>query len=464
MTTAALQKQQQTLHMAPEHLMGKAVLKMSVQELQSFVQEQLAENPALMLEQDDRCPSCGCPLTGSACAACGSRVTSFEDSGPDDGDWHEGLWISPNRADSDYEPLSHVAAPKSLADHLKEQIRVAARDEDVRIAEFLVDCLDDYGYLREPLIEIARRFKTSVPKLEEVLRLIQSLDPPGVGARDLRECMLLQLQQLEDSALKALAEVIVRDHWEGLRRMKLGRIAAVMGVGADSVSGAIAFIRDNLTPHPASAFRDPWEKLAPSAEPRRPPDVALHASGEDLVAEVLDPVTGRAAIDETYSSLYLEIQQKRSGFPDGDKAHIRECVQSARRLIEALEFRKVTLRRVAEELVRSQADFILKGPAFLKPLTRKEIARRLGVHESTVCRATADKTVQLPSGEVITFDLFFDSALPVKELVRKLAVQRLSDGEIAEKLAEAGIRIARRTVAKYRDQLHLLPLEYRLAA
>ena len=467
-----VQRQQQSAVMIPEHILGKSMLKMSLQELQQFLELQVAENPALVLEEESRCPICGCALVDDSCPACGSESTlNGQDAEESSDDWHEGLWTSPGHADDEYhEPFSRVAAPMSLAEHLKEQIHVAVRGGERRIAEFLIDSLDEDGYLREPLLDIASRFKISVPQLEGILKLVQGLDPAGVGARDLRECLLIQVSQLDgDSNERWLAETIIRDHWEGVERMKLDRIAFLLGVDTASVAGALAFIRENLTPYPANAFRDPWQKLAPRRESKQVPDVRVRSAETGLVAEILDPVTGRAALDETYSDLYSEIMRKRNGYSESDRAHIRECVQAARSLIQALEFRKTTLQRVAEELIRCQADFITKGVAYLKPLTRKEMASRLGVHESTVCRATSEKLMQLPSGEVVSFDVFFDSALPVKELVRRFATERiggrvLSDGEIAEKLKALGISIARRTVAKYRNQLHVLPIEYRLAA
>lgn len=458
--------------MVPEHFLGKNILKMSLQDLQQFVQEQLAENPALTMEDNARCPVCGCSLVGDFCPACGSESVSDEHDAGSLDEWDEELWKSPQSINDEdaCEALSFVAAPTSLSEHLKAQISVTTTGETRRVAEFLIDCLDEDGYLREPLVDIASRFGVSVPQLEEVLALVQTLDPAGVGARDLRECMLLQIAQLDDDSCdRQLAEIIIRDYWEAVERMKLDLLSARLKVDPEDVTDALEFIRENLTPHPASAFRDPWEKLAPRKEARQVPDVVVRQSESGLVADILDPVTGQAKVDEAYSALYAELMAKRNGFSDEERAHIRDCVQAARVLIESLEFRKSTLRRVADELVCDQAGYIVNGAAYLKPLTQKELARRLGVHESTICRAIADKTMQLPSGEVVSFDVFFDSALPVKELVRKLAAERpggkaMSDNEIANRLKDMGFEIARRTVAKYRAQLRVLPLDYRFAA
>ena len=471
MHTGTVQRQQQTVGMVPEHLLGKSVLKMGLQELQQFVEVQVAENPALIMEEDSLCPACGCALLGDYCPGCGSeKIATLDDTDSDGEDWQEGMYSSAGHAEDEYyEPFARVAAPKLLAEHLKEQVRVSKLGDKEQIAEFLIDCLDEDGYLREPLIDIASRFGVSVPQLEEVLRLIQALDPPGVGARDLRECLLIQIEQLDDdSGGRILAEKIIRDHWEGVSRMKLERVASVMGVEVKAVTRALTYMREHVTPHPAAAFRDPWEKLTPRRESRHVPDVLVRVTEHGLMTEILDPITGKAAIDETYGSLYAEVLRKKNGFAEADRAHIKECVRSARTLIEALEFRKDTLQRLAAELIRCQVEFIIKGPAYLKPLTRKELAARIGVHESTVCRATSEKTMQLPSGEVVSFDIFFDSALPVREMVRSLAAEypngkALSDSEIAERLNALGVIIARRTVAKYRDQLRLLPVEYRLA-
>ena len=459
-------RQQQTATMVPEHIMGKAVLKMNLQELQQFVEMQFAENPALVMEEESRCPACGCTLSGDFCPTCGSEKFEFSELPSHDNDeWQEPLWSSSVSGDDDYyEPFASVAVPKSLYDHLKEQARITLEDEELTIAEFLIDCLDEDGFLREPLIDIANHFRKSVPQLEAVLTLIQQLDPPGVAARDMQECLLLQLKQsADDSPERSLAERIISDQWDYFSKVKFDKIASALKVKRDLVYEAVEYIRENTTPHPASMFRDPWDRLAPRGVSRSRPDVIVHQIDSELIAEIPDAMSGRIAVEDMYASLYAEISQKKSDVPESDRSHIKEAVTKARGLIDALEFRKSTLRKIIDELIKAQAEFFINGPSALKPMNKKDLAAIIGVHESTVSRATQDKTLRLPSGEVIEFDVLFDSALPVKEMVRILAVQRLSDGEIAEKLAESGIQIARRTVAKYRDQLRVLPVELRTA-
>ena len=471
--------------MVPEHIMGKAVLKMTALELQEFIQAQCSENPALTLEEARSCPICGGDLVGEVCASCGSQpIQEKADDVPDE------PWTPIELDDSALEPFAFVASPQALADYLKEQIRTQFPDDIQAVAEFIVDSLDEDGYLREPLIELANRFRLSVPQLESVLARVQSLDPPGIAARDLQECLLIQLRRLsgemvngqwsmvnEDSSRLPstmdpgpstipLAEALLRDCWEGVCHMRLDKVAERLDTSREAVQSALRFIREELNPHPASLFRDPWERLAPRRVSRQSPDIEVRLTDDGLVASVVDPAAGQVTMDHIYASLYEQISaisHQPSTIPPADRAHIKECVHKASALIEALEFRRYTIRRVADELIRSQADFFIHGPTALKPMTRKELAEKLGVHESTVCRATQDKTLRLPTGEVIGLDVLFDSALPTKEMVRMLVAQSLTDGEIAFKLNEAGVQIARRTVAKYRDQLRLLPLQYRAA-
>jgi RNA polymerase sigma-54 factor len=460
-----IQRSQQTPSMSPEHIMGKAVLKMNLQDLQQFVQAQFAENPALAMDEESQCPACGCALIDGFCPACGSEVlSSVEERDYEDDAWQEGIRTPAPTDDEYYEPFATVAAPKSLAAYLQEQIGASLDGAERRIAELIVGYLDEDGYLREPLIDIANSCGISVPQLEDILGIVQALDPPGVAARDLRECLLLQLDRLDaNSRLKALAAAVVRDHWDDLERMKLDRIAKSLKISPDAIADAIGFIRENTNPHPAGVFRDPWERLSPRQVSGVRPDVVIRSTEDGLLADIMDPVSGRVAVEEMYASLHEEISQQKKSHSEADRAHIKEAVSNARSLIDALEFRKSSLRRIIDELLICQAEFFANGPFALKPLTRKELAAKIGLHESTICRATQDKTIRLPGGEVIAFDVLFDAALPVKEMVRRLAVEKLSDGEIAQRLGEIGISIARRTVAKYRDQLRVLPVEYRVA-
>lgn len=469
MAISAGQLQRQTAGMSPEHLLGKSVLKMGLQELQEFVMTELAENPALVIDEEAVCVVCGSIMGEGLCPTCGATQVTDEDVERREADeWPDAdKWTEPVADDEELEPFAFVAAPSSLTEHLKQQIRTSFSGESGEIAEFIVDCLEDDGYLREPLLDIAGRFGLSVPQLEDVLARVQSLDPPGIAARTLQECMLIQLRQIEESPERRHAEVILTEHWESLAKLKIDEIARRMDVPRDDVECALLFIRQHLNPYPANQFRDPWQKLAPRKDARLAPDVVIRETETGLTADVVDPISGRISMDDIYSSLYADMTRKKNGHSEEDKQKVKESVHSAKSLIEALEFRRSSLRKVAEHLLSCQFEFFKSGPEHLKPINRKQLSEQIGLHESTVCRATDGKRIQLPTGEIIPFELLFDPALPVKELVRKYAAERvngkpLSDGEIAERLQANGIQIARRTVAKYREQMKVLSADLRL--
>jgi RNA polymerase sigma-54 factor len=462
-------RQQQTPTMSPEHFMGKAVLKMTLMEVQQFVEMQFAENPALSVEEKALCPGCGSALSGDFCPNCGCQRIRDRESALSDDDWQYDTYNSAgagsgNSLEDYFDPFDRVASPKTLSEHLKEQIRLSLDGKDLRTAELIIDLLDADGYLRESLVDIALEVRLSVPQLESIIQEIQALDPPGIAASGLRESLLLQLDRLaDDSTKKDLAVVIVRDQWDALSRLKIDKIAVSLKKKPQAVTEAVHFIRENTNPYPASMFRSEWDGLCPNRSARVRPDVIVARTEQGLSAEITDPATGRVAVDGMYDELFSELSRGKCTMSEREKVHVREQVMQAKGLIDALEFRKSSLRRIIDELLICQSEFFTKGALALKPLTKKELSQQIGLSESTVCRATQDKYLRLPTGENIPFDTLFDAALPVREKVRELAALRLSDGEIAARLTESGIQIARRTVAKYRDQLGLLPMDLRLA-
>lgn len=459
--------QRQSATIGAEHITGKSVLKMGLQELQQYIHAEFAENPALTLEDYTECPACHSVLIDGFCPTCGCQPMSDSDDRATDqeSDWQEDMPSAREELDESYpEQFAGVAAASSLIEHLKEQIRTSIDEEDRELAEFIVDSLDEDGYLREPMLEIATRFGRSVPEAELVLKQVQNLDPPGIAARDLHECLIAQIERINDDSIERRnAETLLRGAWDCVSRLKLDEAAKRINLSRAEIESALRFIQAFLNPYPAAMFHDPWQDLAPRMVPTVAPDLVVRTDDDGPQIEVIDPVSGRVAIDEVYATMDTEMSASKNHYSQADRQHVKEYVAKARTLIEALEFRKSTLRKVVDEIMKCQSAFFVDGPRALKPMTRKELAARIGVHESTVCRATQDKTLRLPSGDVITFEVLFDSALPVKEMVRQLAAERLSDGEIAKRLGEAGVQIARRTVAKYRDQLRVLPIEYRIA-
>lgn len=464
--TALLQKQQ--LRTIPVQIQANTILNMNILELQQFVETEAMENPALSVDDGARCTVCGFLADSGPCPVCGASDRIFDEL------------KTPLRGERDYieltysavtdpafDPFRTVAGTTELRDHLRQQAGMVFGGRRLRIANYIIDCLDDDGYFREPLFDVAEEFAASVPEIESVLAIIQTFDPPGVGARDLRECLLNQLRSLGKSdAAASLAERILTDHWEDFSKMRLKALAATLRVDQAEIREACEFIKDNLNPHPASMYRPPFDSLVPRETAALVPDVIIHCHGDEIVPEVIDVHTRHLKLDETYERAYQDIRSGRSCMSDEEISHIREQVERVKCILDAIALRKKTLARVAVSLVDYQREFILHGPAHLKPLRQKDLAKALGVHESTICRAIAGKYCRLPSGEVVSFDVFFDAALPVRNMISQLiarSTEPLSDGEIAKRLAEQGITIARRTVAKYREQLRLLPYQLRAA-
>ena len=460
--------QRQQLRAIPVQIQANAILNMSLIELQQFIETEAIENPALSIKEGSRCPVCGFLTGDSACPVCGAsmKAEKIEHDKFDEHDYLERAYAAAG-GDTTFDPFRTVASDTDLHDYLKQQARMALGGRQLRIAEYLIDSLDDDGYFRESLFETAEAFATAVPEIESVLSVVQSFDPAGIAARDLRESLLIQLRALGATGTTAAnAERILLDYWDDFSKMKLKAIATKMAVTPAVVTEAVELIRDRLTPYPASMYRAPFDELSPNDTAAVVPDVVMRASGDSVVVDVVDSQCSLLGVDETYDELYQSIRDGGSYLSEDDCRHIREHVERVRCILEAIALRKKTLARVASYLAEYQRNFIQQGAAHLRPLRQKDIAKALEVHEPTICRALAGKFCRLPSGELISFEVFFDSALPVRNMIRDIiarSTEPLSDSEIARKLAEQGVEIARRTVAKYREQLRLLPYQLRAA-
>lgn len=464
--TALIQRQQQRA--IPVQIQANAILSLGILELQQFIETEAMENPALSIDDSLRCPVCGFLTPNGPCPVCGGSarlVNERLNSKSSERDYLDTVFAA--SADEAFDPFRTVAGAIDVREHLRQQARVTLGGRQLRIAEYIIDCIDEDGYFREPLYDTAEQFAAAVPEVEAVLSTIQTFDPPGIGSRDLRECLLIQLRALGNDSLDArTAERMLSDHWEDFSRMRLKTLAASMRVSPSEVRGACEFIKENLNPRPASLYRAPFGDLAPCETAAVVPDVIIHRHGDTLTAEVTDSHSRSLGLDATYDRAYQAIRSGDSSLGEDDARHVKEHVERVRCILDAIRLRKETLGRVATELVECQREFVLHGAPYLKPLFQKDIAKRLEVHESTVCRAIAGKHCRLPSGEVVSFDVFFDSALPIRDMVGQLiarSTEPLSDGEIAKRLAEQGVTIARRTVAKYREQLRVLPYQLRAA-
>jgi RNA polymerase sigma-54 factor len=457
---------------SPRLIAANHILEMSSQELQDAVATEISENPAL--EQVDLviCPTCGQPIDGDSCPRCTRKKedTAAPEALPDPTEQYLDniAWNSPTvTRDDEFDPLTLVAAQMTLEERLLRDLGAILAPEDMPIAEYLVGSLDSDGYLRCSTYEVCTEFDVDPEKVEEVIGHLQSLDPPGIGARDVRECMILQLRYLaSQGAEHPLAILLVEDYLEDLGKHKFNRIAQQLGVTTDEVEEAWEFIKSQLNPFPAQGS----EADVPTRTGPRPvqgyvmPDVIITEGEKGLEVEVVESRRFGLSVNSMYQQLLAQVNSSGSQYTDEDRDHIQHYVSRAKMFIANINQRRQTMQKITDYLVAHQGDFIRHGVRQLKPLTRAMLAEQTGIHESTVSRATASKFVMLPNGEVIPFSNFFTASLSVKDIIKDMIDHEetpLTDQEIATQLKEYGYNVARRTVAKYRDQLDILPSSLR---
>jgi RNA polymerase sigma-54 factor len=361
------------------------------------------------------------------------------------------------RDTSDYNLEAFVSVETTLADHLAEQLALAVASPARRmIGQYLIDLVDEAGYLGGDLALVAERLGTSQVEVEAVLAILQGFDPPGVCARNLNECLALQLRERDrfDPAMQALVA-----HLDLLARRDLAALRKLCGVGEEDLSDMIAEIRQ-LNPKPGLAFGSTLvQPIVPDVFVRPAPDGGF-------IVELNSDTLPKVLVNQVY---HAEIAKTAKS--EKDKTYLADCLQSATWLIRALDQRAKTILKVSTEIVRQQDAFFTHGVQHLRPLNLKTIADAIGMHESTVSRVTANKYMATNRG-IFELKYFFTSAIAsadggeahsaeaVRHRIRQLIDaerpdQVLSDDTIVEKLREAGIDIARRTVAKYREAMRI---------
>jgi RNA polymerase sigma-54 factor len=456
---------------SPQLVLANELLQFSSLELEQAIAQELAENPALEVSAVLRCPRCGSEMPDGTCPSCTTSEVQAVDDWPDQRHLDPSGGYGARESDgADWEdPVSRVASCMTLADHLLQQARLNLPNEDVVIAAHLIEALDERGFLCCDLDEVASAIGVERERVEGVLSIVQSLEPIGIAARDARQCLLIQIEHLREEGIQyPLAELLIEEHWEMLGRYSLSSVAREVESSVDDVREALRFVRENLNPYPAHVS---WVNVH-EPPPRDPaicpqPDVIIRESrAVEGEYEIEFPKAQRHRV--RVSSAYgRAIDELGAGDRPSDQQgweRWKAFEARARLFVKSIEQRWRTLRELIECLIDCQPDFLIHGETRLKPLTRARVAGMMGVHESTVSRAVAGKYVQLPCGEVVPLEKFFDSAAPVKRMIEDLVDQErepLSDSMIAEKLAEQGHDIARRTVAKYRNALGILPYSLR---
>ena len=440
---------------------------MPSQELATAIARERENNPAFESDERESCHHCGAGLDapGRPCPVCGSSITVERQY--DNADSYGGLGsgLGSQYDDDASDPMLRVAASTGRGVGLLQMLCAGIPDDDANIAEYLVGSLDHHGYLPESIVQdTSDALGCDTFRVERVLAALQRMDPPGIGARGARECLLIQLRQLRETGTpRPLAEKLVRDHLSALAFRHFREVGRAVGETPKVVEAEWQFIRDHLHPYPTHGFDPDFGEMAEVATHVRP-DVVIRQRGNTFEAEVVE----RQRYDLQVSREYLWARRHISeiGANDADRQHIRGYVEQAQSFIAALKQRWDTMQRVSDALIELQRDFLLYGQSALKPLTRADVAKRVQLHESTVSRATDGKFVLLPTGRAIPFDDFFDSSLPVKKELRELIAAEnprrpFSDEQLARLLVKRGFPIARRTIAKYREEECILPSRLR---
>ncbi|GGE81506.1 RNA polymerase factor sigma-54 [Priestia taiwanensis] len=420
MKTVLLQEQSLKLAMTAELRQAIHLLQYNIQELDQFLHEQAAENPLIELGEF---------------TSIQSKPKSMKHSVEDVVELFRG-------------------AEMSLHDYLEQQLQDTSMGErEKKIATYIIFTINGNGYLQESVRDIAAHLTISVQEVEEVLAIVHSFDPAGIGAKDIQECLLLQLQRLHPR--HTVAQEIIANHFDLMVAKNTKKLASQCKVSVDDIKEAMNLIT-SLQPKPGIAFHVERPTYAI-------PDAIVTKDGENFVLKLNEKYIPTISIGEEYISLM------RHG--DNEVAsYVKEKYRQVDWIIKSLEQRRRTITNVMQEMIRRQTAFFEKGPLFLQPLTMKEVADALDVHESTVSRTVKGKYVQTPLG-VYEMRFFFSQAATTDDdsvsstrmkYVIKLLVEEeekkkpLSDQKIADVIkAQEGVTISRRTVTKYREQLHI---------
>lgn len=424
-------------------------------ELEQTIQEELQGNPALELTEPELCTVCGAPLVDGVCYEClrrDSEVLSREERSRQ------------QDIDEDFDPLTLIAGQVNLAEQLLQEVGTQVPEEEIDIARYLVGYLDDRGFLDCSPQVVAFTLGVTMEQVERVIAALQQAGPVGAAARNVKECLLLQLARLREAGLyHPLAEPIIRNHFERLGQGQYHEIARALGVSSKDVLEARDFVREHLRPFPVPDLVSPESWTSTTDVPYTAPDVIITEDAEHQGVYHVEVVRSRRSylqVSPVYQRVAREIRKGVRASSDQDRQHVMEHLSRAQSFLAHLRERRDTLLVVAEAVVARQIAFLREGVRHLRPLTRAEIAEATGLHQSTVSRAVADKYVQLPNRKVIPFSAFFEPSRSVKDVLREIVGGEegpLADAELAEELRKRGYQVARRTVAKYRKRMGILP-------
>jgi RNA polymerase sigma-54 factor len=479
-------RQGQQLVMTPQLQQAIRLLQLSNIELNAFVDAEVERNPLLERDEDAQAPAVEAPaaaqgaegangaetewldLTKPGFDASESLDTEIENVYPDtapqelDASQTAGNWASVRPrasagASDDFNLEAFVASDLSLRDHLNQQMQVTLTDPVERmIGQYLIDLVDEAGYLSAETASLTEKLGAPEGLVEKVLGVLQTFDPPGVCARNLAECLALQLKE-QNRYDPQIARLL--DSLELLAQHDLPRLRKAVGVDMDELAEMIAELK-RLSPKPGLKFG------SVQMQPVVPDILVRPASDGSWIVELNSDTLPRVLVNRSY---YTRVTKTARN--DRDKGYLLDCLQTANWLVKSLDQRARTILRVGEEIVRQQDGFLTYGVRHLRPLNLKTVADAISMHESTISRVTSNKYMATPRG-IFELKYFFTSAIAasdngeahsseaVRFMIRKLIDAEtthgvLSDETIAEKLKCDGIDIARRTIAKYREAMRI---------
>lgn len=450
-----------TAHLAQTMTM----LSLTAEELKQQIESELASNPALELVNERRCPTChrllpkqgACPICSQPALVESSEPVVF--ISPRDDFYPTGL----SATSDDLQTDDYSVATEDLPTYVLRQISAELEPSHRKLAAFLLTHLDEDGLLTIQIIEIARYFHVPVSEVEKVQHIIQRADPVGVGSCSTQEALLVQLDTLSETAtIPLFAREIIQSGMDLLSRHQLSELAKRLKISLRQVQQAYKFISENLNPFPGRAN---WGDIRQPANSKlnvfhRPDIIISYLEGnpeKPLIVEVILPLNGTLRVNPDFKKAIREA-------PEENKENWKSDLERASLFVKCLQQRNHTIQRLIYNLVILQKAFIIKGEQYLKPITRVQLSKELEVHESTISRAVANKTVQLPNRRIIPLASFFDRSLNIRTVLCNLITQEkrpLSDSELVCLLQKNGYNVARRTVAKYRAMEGILPAHLR---
>lgn len=467
----------QQLIMTPQLQQAIKLLQLSRLEMMDMINQEMEENPLLEETPPDDYQEVEREFDGEenvlldreeAKPIDRTEELTGEGDGKEDFDWNNYL--------EDYRPVGTIyerrggetptwdnilTVKPSLLDHLMWQLKLSRfTDMEMRIGEQIIGNIDSDGYLRATPEEIAAPEGVETGVVEDILRKVQEFDPPGIAARDLKECLLIQVKML--CITNNLVAAIIQEHLHDLERRDYNHIARKLKVSLPEIIQAVELIT-RMDPKPGSAYTE--EKVQSII-----PDVYVFKVGDDYKVVLNDDGLPMLRISNYYTEIMAGMGDRSAG--ENGKKYLKERIQSASWLIKSIQQRQKTIYRIAESIVKIQKEFFDAGIDHLKPLVLRDIADDVGMHESTISRVVVNKYMHTPRG-VFGLKYFFGSSIQttsgdaiasksVKEVIKKIIAGEdpkhpFSDGEIVKRLGALGISIARRTIAKYREMMRILP-------